>query len=96
LRALALQFALENDSNFEFYVDWDWNGFQDIVEARDDDANMMDVVNGIVHPSIDKAILWCGNDDPISSLDDLGISVGDENSMQKFNCPHLSSIVEEI
>jgi hypothetical protein len=36
-----------------------------MIEARDDDANMIDVVNGIVHPSIDKAILWVWYDDPM-------------------------------
>ena len=36
-----------------------------MVEARDDDTNMMDVVNGISHPSIDKAILWVWHDDPM-------------------------------
>jgi hypothetical protein len=62
-----LRFSLhsENDSNFDFFGDWDWDGFQDMVEARDDDTNMMEVVYGISHPSIDKAILWVWHDDPM-------------------------------
>jgi hypothetical protein len=62
-----LRFSLhsENDSNFEFYGDWDWDKFQDLVEARDDDMNMIDVVNEIVHHGIDNAILLVWHDDPM-------------------------------
>jgi hypothetical protein len=67
-----LRFSLhsECDDDFEFFGEWDAEGFMRLVEeAREKDADgemdIFDILGKIRHPDVDKAILYIWYDDPL-------------------------------
>jgi hypothetical protein len=57
------------DDEFEIFEDWDSDGFLDMVEqarAKEEEADIMDILAEIQHPDIDKAILFVWVDDPLN------------------------------
>lgn len=57
------------DDEFDIFEDWDSEGFLDRVEqarAKDEEVDILDIMEGIKHPDIDKAILYVWQDDPLN------------------------------
>jgi hypothetical protein len=60
---------LHYDYDFEIINEWDSEGFLKLVEkarADDEDSDILDVLNGIQHPDVDKALFHVWYDDPLS------------------------------
>lgn len=66
-----LRFSLHSmcDDEFDIFEDWDSDGFLDIVEqarAKDEEMDILGILEGIQHPDIDKAIVYIWQDDPLN------------------------------
>jgi hypothetical protein len=66
-----LRFSLhsECDDDFEFFSDWDIEGFLKLVEKareKDEYAEILDILTEIQHPDIDNAMLYIWQEDPLS------------------------------
>lgn len=66
-----LRFSLrsECDNDFEFFGDWDTEGFVDLVEeavSKDGDVRILYVLKAIQHPDVDKAIVYVRKEDPLN------------------------------
>lgn len=65
-----LRFALhsECDDDFEFFNKWDTDSFLDSVRKareKDEEVAILDIVEGILTPDVDKAMLHVWWDDPL-------------------------------
>ena len=66
-----LRFSLHSmrDDEFEIFEEWASGGFLELVEkecSKDEEADIMDILAGIQHTDIDKAILYVWQDDPLN------------------------------
>lgn len=65
-----LRFTLHSEGcdEFDFFGKWNPNDFLEMVKQaseKDEDANYFDILEGIEHPDVDKAILYNWQDDPL-------------------------------
>lgn len=65
-----LRFTLcsERDDDFEFFGDWDSEGFLELVgKAREnyEEVAVLDILDEIRHPDINRAVLYVWQDDPL-------------------------------
>jgi hypothetical protein len=66
-----LRFSLHSEcvEDFEIFEDWDSDSFLDMVKqvrAKDEEIDILDILEGIQHPDIDKAIVYIWQDDPLN------------------------------
>ena len=66
-----LRFSLHSECGVEFEIseDWDSDSFLDMVKqarAKDEEMDIIDILEGIQHPEIDKAIVYIWQDDPLN------------------------------
>ena len=66
-----LRFSLhsECDDDFEFFGEWDLEGFLKLVEEareKDDDIHILDILSLIQHPDVDKAMIYVWQEDPLN------------------------------
>ncbi|MFZ2470535.1 MAG: hypothetical protein WAW52_01205 [Methanothrix sp.] len=66
-----LRFSLNSDrgDDFEIFNDWDSESFLKLVEKareKDDEADILDILNEIQHPDVDMAILYVWTEDPLN------------------------------
>ena len=66
-----LRFSLHSDcdDDFEFFGDWDIEGFLKLVEKareKDEYAEILDILIGIQHSDLDKAMVFVWNEDPLN------------------------------
>jgi hypothetical protein len=65
-----LRFCYHPDwDDFQFSNEWDADGFLELVEnarKKDDEKDVLDILNEIQHPDIDKGLLYIWNEDPLS------------------------------
>lgn len=65
-----LRFTLHSEGcdEFDFFGDWDPAGFQRMVKEaieNDEDADFIDILEGLEHPDVGGAILYVWRDDPL-------------------------------
>ena len=66
---LRFSLAFDCGDDFELFGEWDDDGFLKFVEkarAKDEDADFLDILNGIQHPDVEKAMMYVWHDDPLS------------------------------
>jgi hypothetical protein len=66
-----LRFSLHSDcdDDFEFFGNWDIEVFLELakkVREKDEYAEILDIILGIQHPDLDKAIVFVWQDDPLN------------------------------
>jgi hypothetical protein len=66
-----LRFSLHSmrDDEFDIFEEWDSDGFLELVEkecSKDEESDIMDILAGIQHTDVDKAILYVWQDDPLN------------------------------
>ena len=66
-----LRFSLrsESDDDFEFFGEWDLEGFLKLVEEareKDDDMHILDILVEIQHHDVDKAMIFVWQEDPLN------------------------------
>jgi hypothetical protein len=66
-----LRFSLASDcgDDFELFGEWDDDGFLKFVEkarAKDEDVDILDILNGIPHSDVEKVMMYVWHDDPLS------------------------------
>jgi hypothetical protein len=66
-----LRFSLHSDcgDDFEFFGDWDIEGFLKLVEKareKNEYAEVLDILSEIQHPEVDKAMIYVWNEDPLN------------------------------
>jgi len=66
-----LRFSLnpECDDDFEFFGEWDLEGFLKLVEdarEKDDDMHILGILNEIQHPDVENAMIFVWQEDPLN------------------------------
>jgi hypothetical protein len=66
-----LRFSLHSDcgDDFEFFNQWDTKSFMRLVEKareKDDEADILDILRGIQHPDVERAMIYVWQDDPLN------------------------------
>jgi hypothetical protein len=66
-----LRFSLNSDcgDDFEIFNEWDSECFLKLVEKareKDEDADILDILNEIQYPDVDKAMIYVWNEDPLN------------------------------
>jgi hypothetical protein len=66
-----LRFSLHSgcDDDFEFFGEWDFEGFLKLVEEareKDDDVYILDILSQIQHLDVDKAMIYVWQEDPLN------------------------------